>query len=239
MRIVQIEGRPLSPRVLDCRAQINRCHALCGEVGEKHVVFGRLAWILRPKRQVVLVDGGRVGRHCDQEADSPRLELVVHAHEHLCRLGHPLVAKQKTGALTHRFLAEKEHAPIAPDKHQVVAEAEHRFGQFPMRRDQLLSQAEMVFEIGVDRCRQCKPIRRGRGQPWRRRKGAPFPENARGTVRRDQADHERRGEHTKSKEGENPTMAQEHQFSFTTSASLAFGEIFWARWVAALSRFIR
>src|ERR1700722_258337 len=86
-----------------------------------------------------------------------------------------------------------------------------------MRRDQFLPQAEMVLKIGVDRRRQCEPTCPVRGQPWRWRKGAPFPENARGTVRRDEAYHERRGDQTKSKEGENPPMAQEHQFSITAS----------------------
>src|SRR3984957_20269335 len=86
-----------------------------------------------------------------------------------------------------------------------------------MRRDQFLPQAEMVLKIGVDRRRQCEPTYPVRGQPWRWRKGAPFPENARGTVRRDEAYHERRGEQTKRKGGENPPMAQEHQFSITAS----------------------
>src|SRR6202044_193261 len=117
-------------------------------------------------------------------------------------------------------------------------EAKHRFGQFPMRRDQLLSQAEMVPKIGVDRRWQCEPARPACGQPWRRGKRAPFPENARGTIRRDEADHERRGEQTKSKEGENPTMAQEHHFSFTASPSLA-PRNFRARTVIRLRRFCR
>ena len=161
MRIVHIESRAFCARLFDGRPQIDRCHTFCGEIGEKHVVLGRLARILGPKRQVILVDRGRIGRHGDQEADSPRLKLVVHAHEHIRCVGHPLVAKEKAGALTHRLLAEKEHAPIAPDKHRIVAETEHRFGQFPMRRDQLLPQAEMVLQIGVDRRRQCEPARPG------------------------------------------------------------------------------
>ena len=107
--------------------------------------------------------------------------------------------------------------PSRPTSTESLPKAERRFGQFPMRRDQRLPQAEMVLEIGVDRRRQCEPTPLGRGQPWRRRKGAPFPENGRGTVRRDDADHERRGEGEKSDQSENPTMAQKHQFSFTAS----------------------
>ena len=51
--------------------------------------------------------------------------------------------------------------------------------------------------------------------------------------------HERRGEQTKSQEGENPTMAQDHRFSFTASPCPAFGEVFGPRGAASLSGFRR
>ena len=99
---------------------------------------------------------------------------------------------------------------VAPDKHRIVAEAKHRLGQLPMRRDQRLPQAEMVLEIGVDRRRQRKPSRPGRGQPWRWRKGAPFPEHGRGTVRRDDTGHERREQQQKRQNGEPAAPVRQH-----------------------------
>ena len=71
--------------------------------------------------------------------DLPRPKLLVHAHKHVCRLGHPLVSNEKPRALTHRLLAEVEHAPVAADQHRIVAEPEQRTGDILMRADQDLT----------------------------------------------------------------------------------------------------
>ena len=74
-----------------------------------------LTSILRPMRQVVLVDRRPVRRRSDQEMDFPRPEVLVHAYKHVRRIRHPLVSQEEARALPHRFLAEVEHASVAAD----------------------------------------------------------------------------------------------------------------------------
>ena len=63
MRIMHIVDRTARASRFDRGAQIDSRNAFHGEVRQKQVVFGRPAWILRPKRQVVLINarGARRG----------------------------------------------------------------------------------------------------------------------------------------------------------------------------------
>ena len=169
MRIVHVKDRTFVSRLLDGRPQINGRDALRREIREEQIVLGRLARILRPMRQVVLVDRRPVRRRSDEEADAPRLKLLVHVHKHVCRVSHPLIPNEETCALAHRFLAQVEHASVAAYQHRVVAEPEQRPGHILVGADQDLTKAEMVPQICVDLLREFQPIATAHWRVRRRR----------------------------------------------------------------------
>ena len=90
---------------------------------EEDVVFRAFARVLRPGRQIILIDRGGVRRRGDEKADALAREIVLHRAEEFDRVSHALVAHDEPRALPHGLFAQIEHPPVAADEDRIVAEA--------------------------------------------------------------------------------------------------------------------
>ena len=192
------------------RAQVDRLDAARGEILEKEVVFRSPSAVLRPKRKIVLVDGGRVRRDGDEKADAFPGESVAHGGEESDRLRHPLVAQNEPRALTHHFVALVEHPPVAADQGAGVHLEEDGMGEILMQADHRVAQAEVILEKGVDLAWKGEPGRQRRNTLRRGRQPAPLLVDVFRAVRADRAPEERRREQEEANRGEPAPIAKEH-----------------------------
>ena len=147
--------RRLPPRLRQYGPKSTIVDAARAQGPEIGVIFGSASVVLRPIRQVVLIDGRSIGRQ-KRRGSGCRAARVRRASRRAARPSRRGAASRMTspGALPHRLLAQIEHAPVAPDEDRVVARAKHRLGQILVGADHRAAHAEMILEIGVESGRQ-------------------------------------------------------------------------------------
>src|SRR5690242_18897721 len=171
MRVIAKIDLSLRARRFQRGPRIQRLYPALGKIAQEKIVFRFSSGIPRPPREVVLIDGGRIGGDGHKKRDAPPSESPANALQKVGGFSDLSIPPHAAYALLHHLIAKIKHPPTPAD--QNGWRPGNRVGRIPIQMDHRLPEAEMIRQISVEDPGKPKPVGE-RAQPWRRPWPAPF-----------------------------------------------------------------